>query len=65
MPTFNHVACIPVHSPLDSVIDKQNPCAVGRLNIFAITMNTNQHTLSLYILLMSLGSSHVIEKHNF
>ena len=62
MPTFNHVACIPVHSPLDSVIDKQNPCAVGRLNIFAITI---QHTLSLYILLMSLGSSHVIEKHNF
>ena len=65
MPTYNHVACIPVHSPLDSVIDKQNPCAVGRLNIFTITMNTNQHTLSLYILLMSLGSSHVIEKHNF
>ena len=31
-----HVAYITAHSSLDSVIDKQNPCAVGRLNIFVI-----------------------------
>ena len=35
-----HIAYITAHSSLDSVIDKQNPCAVGRLNIFVITMNT-------------------------